>query len=147
MPYKKYLIILLCVFTVAAVACKKKKKGDGDGDPVPPPPKEAELVVVMPDIKLNQDNNATAGASLTVKVNITSTPLPKDGVTITVTALDPADVPIPQNAPLTVTGNTVDISLINLPSLKVASIVVVVTSKNDPTNTKTFRFGVLNKAV
>lgn len=146
MPYKKYLVVLLCVFTLAAVACKKKKKGDGDGDPVPPPPKEAELVVEMPDIKLNRDDNAAPGATLNVKVNITSTPLPKDGVTITVTALDPADQPIPQNAPVTVTGNTLDLTLINLPSLKVASIVVTVTSKNDPTNTKTFRFGVLNKA-
>ncbi|MBO9153210.1 hypothetical protein ACFOTA_13400 [Chitinophaga sp. GCM10012297] len=145
MPYKKYLLILLCVFTVAAVACKKKKKGDGDGDPVPPPPKEAELVITMPDIKLNRDDNAAPGATLGVKVNITSTPLPKDGVTITVTALDPAGQPIPQNAPVTVTANTADISLINLPSLRVASIVVTVTSKNDPTNTKTFRFGVLNK--
>ncbi|WP_346316705.1 hypothetical protein [Chitinophaga sp. YIM B06452] len=146
MPYKKYLVILLCVFTVAAVACKKKKKGDGDGDPIPPPPKEAELVVEMPDIKLNRDDNAAPGATLNVKVNITSTPLPKDGVTITVTALDPADQPIPQNAPVTATGNTLDLTLINLPSLKVASIVITVTSKNDPTNTKTFRFGVLNKA-
>ncbi|MGN7719940.1 hypothetical protein [Chitinophaga sp. 22620] len=146
MPYKKYLVILLCVFTLAAVACKKKKKGDGDGDPVPPPPKEAELVVEMPDIKLNRDDNAAPGATLNVKVNITSTPLPKDGVTITVTALDPADQPIPQNAPVTATGNTLNLTLINLPSLKVASIVVTVTSKNDPTNTKTFRFGVLNKA-
>ncbi len=146
MPYKKYLVILLCVFTLAAVACKKKKKGDGDGDPVPPPPKEAELVVEMPDIKLNRDDNAAPGATLNVKVNITSTPLPKDGVTITITALDPSDKPIPQNAPVTATGNTLDLTLINLPSLKVASIVITVTSKNDPTNTKTFRFGVLNKA-
>ncbi|MGN6507850.1 MAG: hypothetical protein ACTHLD_00135 [Chitinophaga sp.] len=145
MPYKKYLLILLCVFTVAAVACKKKKKGDGDGDPVPPPAKEAELVVTMPGINLNADNNAAPGATLDITVNITSNPLPKDGVTITVTALDPADEPIAQNAPVTVTGNTGEITVINLPSLRVASIVVTVTSKNDPTNTKTFRFGVLNK--
>ena len=145
MPYKKFLLILLCVFTVAAVACKKKKKGDGDGDPVPPPAKEAELVVTMPGINLNADNNAAPGETLEITVNITSTPLPKDGVIITVTALDPADEPIAQNAPVTVTGNTGAITVINLPSLRVATIVVTVTSKNDPTNTKTFRFGVLYK--
>lgn len=143
MPYRKFLLILCCAFAILAAGCKKKKKDTPD--PVPPPAQEAELMVAIPDIYLNEDRNAAQGSTLGIKVNVTSTPVPPQGVTITVTALDPAGQPIAQNPAFDSTTPGTDVTLINLPNLKVASILITVTSKTKPSNTKQFRFGVLNK--
>lgn len=143
MPYKKYFLIICCALAVLAGGCKKKKKDDPG--PVTPPAQEAELAITLPNINLNQDNNAAQGTTLVVTVNVTSTPLPPEGFTITITATNPAGEVIAQNAAVTGTAGTTDITLINLPSLQVADIVVTVTSKTKPSNTKTFRFGVMNK--
>ncbi len=143
MPCKHYLLVFFAACLLVAAGCKKKKKDVPD--PVNPPAQEAELVATIPDIYLNEDRNAAQGATLGIKVKITSTPAPPSGVTITVTALDPAGQPIPQNPAFDSTTPETNVTLINLPSLKVASIVVTVTSKTKPSNTKTFRFGVLNK--
>lgn len=143
MPFKKYFLIICCALAVMAGACKKKK--NDDGTPVTPPAQEAELAVTIPNINLNQDNNAAQGNTLGVTVNVTSTPLPPEGYTITITATNPAGEVIAQNAAVTGTGGSTDITLINLPSLQVAKIVVTITSNTKPSNTKTFRFGVMNK--
>ncbi|AWO01226.1 hypothetical protein DLD77_05740 [Chitinophaga alhagiae] len=143
MPYKQLLLVFFCAFTVMAAGCKKKKKDVPD--PVTPPAQEADLVVAIPNIYLNEDRNAAQGSTLGIKVNITSTPPPPSGVTITVTALDPAGLPIAQNPAFDSSTPSTDVTLINLPSLKVASILVTVTSKTKPSNSQQFRFGVLNK--
>lgn len=143
MPYKKTLLLFFCAFMIAAAGCKKKKKDVPD--PVTPPAQEADLAVAIPNIFLNEARNAAQGSTLGIKVNITSTPVPPSGVTITVTALDPAGVPIPQNPAFDSTTPSTDVTLINLPSLKVADILLTVTSKTKPSNTKQFRFGVMNK--
>jgi hypothetical protein len=78
-------------------------------------------------------------------MKITSTPLPTEGVNIVVTVLDPAGVPIPQTAVATITGDTITITIIGLPSLKVADVTITVTSKAKPSNTKQYKFGVMNK--
>jgi endonuclease YncB( thermonuclease family) len=123
MPYKPYLLIL-CALAIMSGSCKKKN-GPG-GTVVPPPVPEAELVVSVPTMK------------------ITSTPVPTDGVNVVVTVLDPAGNPIPQSAAV-ISGDTITITLIGLPSLKVADVTITVTSKAKPTNTKTYKFGVMNK--
>jgi hypothetical protein len=143
MPYKKLLLVFFCACAIMAAGCKKKKKDVPD--PVPPPAQEADLVVAIPNIFLNEDRNAAQGATLGIKVNVTSTPAPPSGVTITVTATDPAGTAIPQNPAFDSNAASTDVTLINLPSLKVADIVITVTSKTKPSNTKQFRFGVLNK--
>jgi hypothetical protein len=142
MPYKPYLLIL-CALAIMSGSCKKKN-GPG-GTVVPPPVPEAELVVSVPNINLNSDVNAAQGPTLTVTMKITSTPLPTQGVDIVVTVLDPAGVAIPQNAVTTITGDTITVTIIGLPSLKVADVTITVTSKAKPTNTKTYKFGVMNK--
>lgn len=140
---KQFLLVVLCALALAAAGCKKKKKDVPQ--PVDPPAKEADLVATIPDIYLNEDRNAASGSTLGIKVKITSTPPPPSGVTITVTALDPAGQPIAQNPAFDSNTGETTVTLINLPSLKVASIVVTVTSKTKPTNKQTFRFGVMNK--
>ncbi len=143
MPQKRYLLLFFLALAIVAGGCKKKKKDDVT--PYPPPGQEADLVATIPSINLNQDNNAAQGATLSLKLSITSTPLPSRGVSITVTATDPSGAVIAQNAAVTGTTASTDFTLINLPSLKVAKIVVTVTSNSKATNTLTFRFGVLNK--
>jgi hypothetical protein len=141
MPYKPYLLIL-CALAIMSGSCKKKN-GPG-GTVVPPPVPEAELVVSVPNINLNSDVNAAQGPTLTITMKITSTPVPTDGVNVVVTVLDPAGNPIPQSAAV-ISGDTITITLIGLPSLKVADVTITVTSKAKPTNTKTYKFGVMNK--
>ena len=141
MPYKPYLLIL-CALAIMSGSCKKKN-GPG-GTVVPPPVPEAELVVSVPNINLNSDVNAAQGPTLTITMKITSTPIPTDGVNVVVTVLDPAGNPIPQSAAV-ISGDTITITLIGLPSLKVADVTITVTSKAKPTNTKTYKFGVMNK--
>lgn len=143
MPYKKFFLIICCALAVLAGGCKKKKKDDPT--PVTPPAQEAELAVTIPNINLNQDNNAAQGTTLELTLNVTSTPLPPEGYTITITATDPAGEVIAQNAVVNGSTGSTNVTLINLPSLQVAKIVVTVTSKTKPSNTKTFRFGVMNK--
>lgn len=141
MPYKLYLLIL-CALAIMSGSCKKKN-GPG-GTVVPPPVPEAELVVSVPNINLNSDVNAAQGPTLTITMKITSTPIPTDGVNVVVTVLDPAGNPIPQSAAV-ISGDTITITLIGLPSLKVADVTITVTSKAKPSNTKTYKFGVMNK--
>lgn len=143
--FKPYLLALCCAFAVVTAGCSKKKKdnpnpgGGGTGA-------EANIAVTVPNIELEKDDNLAQGTTLALKLNVTSTPLPKDGYTITVTATDPAGQAITQNAAVTATGSSADFTLINLPSGKVADIVVTVTSVAKPSNTVTLRFGVFNKA-
>ena len=141
MPYKPYLLIL---FALAIMSGSCKKKNGPGGTVVPPPVPEAELVVSVPNINLNSDVNAAQGPTLTITMKITSTPIPTDGVNVVVTVLDPAGNPIPQSAAV-ISGDTITITLIGLPSLKVADVTITVTSKAKPTNTKTYKFGVMNK--
>ena len=141
MPYKPYLLIL-CALAIMSGSCKKKN-GPG-GTVVPPPVPEAELVVSVPNINLNSDVNAAQGPTHTITMKITSTPIPTDGVNVVVTVLDPAGNPIPQAAAV-ISGDTITITLQGLPSLKVADVTITVTSKAKPTNTKTYKFGVMNK--
>jgi hypothetical protein len=124
-------------------SCKKK---NGNGGPVTPPPApEAELVVSVPNINLNSDVNAAQGPTLTVTMKITSQPIPTNGVDVTVTVLDPAGLPITQTGAVTINGDTITITISGLPSLKVADVTITVTSKAKPSNTKTYKFGVMNK--
>ncbi|MGX5819965.1 hypothetical protein ACWKWU_17340 [Chitinophaga lutea] len=143
MPFKSFILLLCCVFAVASVSCKKKKKDVPD--PNPPAGQEADLTATIPNIYLNETRNAAQGATLGIKVNITSNPAPPEGVTITVTALDPALQPIAQNAPFDSKAASIDVTLINLPNQKVAQIVVKVASKTKPSNFIEFKFGVMNK--
>lgn len=143
MRFKKILLILFCALAVLAGGCKKKKKDVPD--PVTPPAQEATLAITIPNINLNADNNAANGATLVVKLNITSTPLPPEGVNVTVTATGPDGKPIAQNATATFNAATGEVTIINLPSLQVVDIVLTITSKTKPSNTQTFRFGVMNK--
>lgn len=143
MTLTRTLLTLLCAFALVAAGCKKKKSGD----PVPRPGEEAELQVEIPNIHLNRDDNAAPGATLEFSIQLTSKPLPPDGVTVTVTATNPAGQPIAQNAQVRSKEGTIHLTLINLPQLQVADIVVTVTSNNKPGNTKTYRFGVMNKTV
>lgn len=143
MPSRKFFLIICCALAVLGAGCSKKKKDNPD--PVTPPAQEAELAVTIPNINLNQDNNAAQGTTLGITLNVTSTPLPPEGYTVTVTATNPAGETIAQNAVVTGTTGSTNATLINLPSLQVAKIVVTVTSKTKPSNTKTFRFGVMNK--
>lgn len=143
MRFKKILLILFCALAVLAGGCKKKKKDVPD--PVTPPAQEATLAITVPNINMNADNNAANGNTLVVKLNITSTPLPPQGVNVTVTATGPDGQPIAQNATATFNAATGEVTIINLPSLQVVDIVLTVTSKTKPSNTQTFRFGVMNK--
>ncbi|WP_298714648.1 hypothetical protein [Chitinophaga sp.] len=141
MSLTRTLCMLLCAFALVAPGCKKKKSGD----PVPRPGEESELLAEIPGIHLNRDDNAATGETLQISIKLTSKPLPPDGVTVTVTATAPNGDPIPQNAAVISKEGTVTFTLINLPQRQVADIVVTVTSNNKPGNTKTYRFGVMNK--
>lgn len=143
MYLKRTLLLLLCAFALVAPGCKKKKSGD----PVPKPGEEAELQVDIPGIHLNRDDNPAQGATLEFTIKLISNPLPPDGVSITVTATNPAGEVIPQNAKVTTKEGTIQLTIIGLPKRQVADIVVTVTSNNKPGNTKTYRFGVMNKTV
>lgn len=143
MAYKQIILVFICALALTAAGCKKKKKDVPT--PVDPPAKEADLVATIPDIYLNEDRNAAQGNTLGIKVKITSTPMPPSGVTITVTAQNPALQAIAQNPAVSSTTAETNITLINLPNEKLARIVVTVTSNTKPSNTITFRFGVLNK--
>ncbi|WP_157962696.1 hypothetical protein [Chitinophaga deserti] len=137
------LFLLMCAFVLVAPGCKKKKSGD----PVPKPAEEAELQAELPGIHLNRDDNAAQGATLEFSIKLISNPLPPEGVTITITATDPSGAVIAQNPAYKSKEGTVSVSLINLPKRQVADIVVTVTSNNKPGNTKTYRFGVMNKTI
>ncbi len=124
MTLTRTVLTLLCAFVLVASGCKKKKSGD----PVPRPGEEAELQADIPNIHLNRDDNAAQGATLEFSIKLTSNPLPPDGVTITVTATNPAGTAIAQNPKVSSKEGTISLTLINLPQRQVADIVVTVQS-------------------